>query len=200
MNVKLQYDMDFMAGVWYANQLQMNQYAISMNLLTQTSDSAATNIAMDRLKYFVQFHMQNTVFINQQYLEVAEMLKTLGVNITTLPDEPVDQIIGIMLYCKLNAIMENRMIISTLDISSTLGDSVWYRHEDNDALGPFVLDGWWNRPSVQHDTVDLEPATEKVVKVTTQGWHEMGLEWEEDGSSEPDKNSIVYVDFSRRED
>jgi hypothetical protein len=198
MNVRLQYDMDFMAGIWYENQLQMNQYSISMNLVTQTTNASATNIAMDRLKYFVQIYMQNTVFINQDRLEVAEMLKTMGINITTLPGEPVDQLIGIMLYCKLNSIMEGRMIVTSLDLSSVLGDSVWYRHDDEDALGPFVNDDWWNRASTQHDIVDLEPATEKVVKVTTQGWHEIGLEWE-DETTVPVNNSIVYVDFSQRE-
>ena len=71
MNVKLQYDLDFMAGIWYEGQMQMNHYSLSMNLLTQTMDSAATNVAMDRLKYFVLTHMQNTVFISQEHIEVA---------------------------------------------------------------------------------------------------------------------------------
>jgi hypothetical protein len=35
----------------------------------------------------------------------------MGINVTTLPEEPVDQIIGMMLYYKLNAIMEGRMIV-----------------------------------------------------------------------------------------
>ena len=198
MNVRLQYDMDFMAGIWYENQLQMNQYSISMNLVTQTVNASATNIAMDRLKYFVQVYMQNTVFINQESLHVAEMLKTLGINVTTLPGEPVDQLIGIMLYCKLNAIMEGRMIVTSLDTSSVLGDSVWYRHDDEDVLGPFVSENWWSRSSTQHDTVDLSPVTEKVVKVTTQGWHEIGLEWDDEPVGNAN-NTIVYVDFSQRE-
>lgn len=190
--------MDFMAGIWYNNQLQMNHYSLSMSLLTQSTNAADTNVAMDRLKYFVLAHMQNTVFIDQQHLEIAELFKTLGVNVTTLPGEPVDQLVGIMLYCKLNAVMENRMIITALDINSVLGDSVWYRHDDEDALGPFAQDGWWNRASIQHDIVDLEPVSDKVVKVTTQGWHDVGLEWS-DESEPPTSNSIVYVNFGRNE-
>jgi hypothetical protein len=198
MNVKLQYDLDFMAGIWYEGQMQMNHYSLSMNLLTQTMDSAATNVAMDRLKYFVLTHMQNTVFISQEHIEVAELLKSLGVNVTTLPGEPVDQLIGIMLYCKLNAIMEDRMTVTALDVSSVLGDSVWYRHDEEDALGPFAQDGWWNRATTQHDVVDLEPMDHNVVKVTTQGWHEMGLEWA-DAPTGPVNNTIVYVNFNRNE-
>lgn len=198
MNVKLQYDMDFMAGIWYNHQLQMNHYSLSISLLTQTTDAAATNIAMDRLRYFVLAQMQNTVFIDQQHLEIAELMKSLGINVTTLPGEPVDQLVGIMLYCKLNAIMENRMTVTALDINSVLGDSVWYRHDDEDSLGPFAQDGWWSRASTQHDTVDLEPASDKVLKVTTQGWHDAGLEWDETSDSDS-ANTIVYVNFGRHE-
>jgi predicted Fe-Mo cluster-binding NifX family protein len=199
MNVRLQYPTTFTAGIFYAGELRMNNYRVNLHLTTGNAVGDEHNVALDRVKYFLHNQITSSVFVNRDNLSGCQALTSAGIRVTTVPEEPVDQVIGIMLYCKLNAIMENRMIISALDISSTLGDSVWYQHEDNDALGPFAADNWWNRPSVQHDTVDLEPATEKVVKVTTQGWHEMGLEWEEDGSSELNKDSIVYVDFSRRE-
>ena len=48
MNVRLQYDLDFLAGVYYEDQLQMNRYTVSLNLLTKTKDSVSTNIALDR--------------------------------------------------------------------------------------------------------------------------------------------------------
>jgi len=198
MNIKLQYEMDFLAGIWYNDQLQMNHYSLHMSLLTGTTDSKSTNVAMDRLKYFVLAEMQNTVFINQAHQGVAEMMKSLGINITTLPGEPVDQLVGMMLYCKLNSIMENRMTVSALDINSVLGDSVWYRHDEEDSLGPFAYDGWWNSATTQHDTVDLEPVSDNVVKVTTQGWHDQGLEWDE-VSQAPPTNTIVYVNFGRND-
>ena len=53
MNVRLQYDLDFLSGVHYNNQLQMNHYSVSINLLTKTKDSVSTNIALDRIKLFV---------------------------------------------------------------------------------------------------------------------------------------------------
>lgn len=179
MNVRLQYEVDFLAGIYYDSKLQMNSYSVSMNLLTRTNDPIATNIAMDRVKYFVHGLLDSTVFINQAYMEKAEMLSLLGVNVTTLPEEPVDQIIGMMLYYKLNAIMEGRMEITALDISSTLGDSVWYQHDEEDSPGPFIANGWWHNSGLQHETVELEPVEDKVVKVVNKGWHELGLEWDE---------------------
>jgi len=53
MNVRLQYDLEFLAGIYYEDQLQINSYDVSMNLVTKTKDSASTNIAMERLKAFI---------------------------------------------------------------------------------------------------------------------------------------------------
>ena len=200
MNVRLQYDLDFLAGIYYDDRLQMNSYSVSMSLLTKTTDAVNTNIAMDRLKIFMHGELANTVFINQDARERAEMLQIMGINITTLPEEPVDQIIGMMLYYKLNAIMEGRMSVTRLDLSSVLGDSVWYQHdEEEDSPGPFRVEGWWHAPTVQHDTVIVGDAGDNVVKVVPNAWIEYGLTWPED-AAEPTANTVVFANFSKNED
>lgn len=198
MNVRLQYDVEFLAGVYYEGSLKMNSYSVSMNLLTTSIDPVVTNVAMDRLKYFVFGELDSTVFIKQDYKEQAEMLALLGVNVTTLPEEPVDQIIGMMLYYKLNAIMEGNMTVTALDISSVLGDSVWYQHDEEDSAGPFSEDGWWHKPGLRHEQVDLEPTEAKVVKVVGKGWHELGLDWPEPDTP-PASNVVVFGNFGRNE-
>jgi hypothetical protein len=198
MNVRLQYDLDFLAGVYYDNQLQMNRYSVSMNLLTKTKDSASTNIALDRVKLFVASAMESTVFINQNNQEQAEFMQMIGINVTTLPEEPVDQIVGMMLYYKLNAIMEGRMEIVNLDISSALGDLVWYQHDEEDMAGPFAEHGWWHESNMKHDTVEPETVSDNVVKVTATGWHEMNLDWPENTFTATEAK-ILYAKFPRNE-
>jgi hypothetical protein len=198
MNVRLQYDVEFLAGIYYDDRLQINKYDVSMNLLTKTKDAASTNIAMERLKAFVFEELNSTVFINQSNMERAEFLQMTGVNITTLPEEPVDQIVGMMLYYKLNAIMEDRMVITGLDISSALGDGVWYQHDEEDSAGPFAKDGWWHESSTQHETVELQAVPDNVVKVISTGWHEMGLDWPENISSAI-KAKVLYANFPKNE-
>ena len=194
MNVRLQYDLEFLAGIYYEDQLQMNRYTVSLNLLTKTKDSVSTNIALDRAKAFVHGALESTVFINQNNQERAEFMQMMGISVTTLPEEPVDQIIGMMLYYKLNAVMEERMVVTSLDISSVLGDSVWYQHDSEDMAGPFAEDGWWHRASMQHETVEREPAPGNVVKVISTGWHELNLEWPENSTSASD-NTVVFAKF-----
>ena len=197
MNVRLQYDLEFLAGIYYQDSLQINSYDVSINMLTKTKDPASTNIAMDRVKAFVYGMLENTVFINQANMERAEFLQMIGCNVTTLPEEPVDQIIGMMLYYKLNAIMEDRMVITNLDISSKLGDGVWYQHDEEDVAGPFSPEGWWHKSSTQHDTIETEEVDDNVVKVISTGWYEMDLEWPENAAP-PTANTVVYANFPKK--
>ena len=158
--------------------------------------SKATNVAVDRIKAFVYGELANTVFFGPADSEVIEMFSMLGINVTTLPEEPIDQIIGIMLYCKLNAIMEGRMLLTELDIQSHLGDSVWYLHNEDDAIGPFSQDGWWHEANCKHHNI-TEPPDDNVVKVVSSGWSEYNLDWPD---IQPQAgNTIVVADFQRNE-
>ena len=198
MNVRLQYGLEFLAGIYFDGTLQMNSYEVNIGLLTKTTDSFSTNIALDRIKAFVHGELANTVFISHANQERAEMFAMMGINVTTLPEEPVDQIVGMMLYHKFNAIMEGRMIVTQLDIASSLGDNVWYLHDEEDASGPFAGAGWWNEPTVQHDAIELAPVEDNVVKVKPSAWIEYGLLWPEDKVPVAN-NSVVYGRFNKNE-
>ena len=201
MNVRLMYNFDFLAGIYYQDQLQINRYTAHVTLLTQTEDTSSSNVAMDRVKNFVHGELFSTVFFGPQDHDKAEMFHVMGVNVTTLPEEPVDQIIGMMLYFKLNAIMEDRMTITSLDISSTLGDSVWYSLDGDDNMAPFENaseSAWWYSSSTQHHDLDNESVPDNVVRVMPSDWHEYGLQWPEE-CAEPTNNTVIYPNFQRNE-
>lgn len=200
MNVRLQCDLEFLAGIYYEDQLQINRYSICINLLTKTVDTANTNIAMDRVKTFVYGELENTVFINAANPERSELFHMMGVNITMVPEAPVDQIIGMMLYYKLNAIMEGRMVITQLDISSHLGDGVWYQHDDEDPVGPFAAEGWWHDNSLKHNTLVDTETEPNVVKVLPNAWVEYGLMWpgEHLETASTAGNTVVFGNFPKQ--
>lgn len=187
MNIKLQVNLDFPAGIYLDDQLRINRYAITVQLCTATADHAHINIAMDRLKMFVYSELADTVFINQADAERAQVLDLVGINMTTLPEEPIDQIVGLMLYCKLNAVMENRMLVEQLSISSLLGDDVTYLHDMEDAVGPFESDGWWNLSDTSHSSFEISETQENVVKVPATGWSKYNLNWADPVESKPGK-------------
>ena len=89
------------------------------------------------------------------------------------------------------------MLITKLDIQSYLGDSVWYQHDEDDAIGPFREDGWWHKPTCQHNDIESEVDSDKVVRVATTGWTEYRLDWPE--AQENAGNTVVFANFQRNE-
>jgi hypothetical protein len=142
---------------------------------------------MERLKMFVYSELADTVFVNQVDVDRVQIMDLLGLNTTTLPEEPIDQIVGLMLYCKLNAVMEGRMIVEQLNISSLLGDDVTYLHDMEDAVGPFQAEGWWNLSDTSHNSFDNIETEQNVVMVPTTGWGKYNLNWADLSESKPGK-------------
>lgn len=200
MNVRLQYTTGFTAGIFYANELRMNNYHIRLSLTTITEDGNDHNVALDRVKYFIHNQLAHSVFINGTDSEHCQSLSAAGVRITNLPDEPVDQIVGIMLYCKLNAVMEDRMVITEIEFSSDLGDNVVYLHNSEEAQGPFVDTGWWNESDTSHCDISIDQS--KVVTINQgDSWRGAGLNWSDETVTTVfnSDNKVLFADFAKDE-
>lgn len=196
MNQSLQYGIDFAGAIWYNGALQINTYSVNLQLITASERPVIVGVALERIKAFVMGELANVLFINHDHDTVAEMFDALGANVCTLPDEPHDLTIAMMLFCKLTAIVENNLVVSQLDVSSSLGDEVWYQIGKDDPLGPFAQDGWWHKPNCQKHSLCTNTDA-NVVKVQTSGWQDYELEWPEipNGSA----TTIVKPDFHRHD-
>jgi len=197
MNVRLYYETVFLAGVYFDDQLQMNSYNVGINLITRTLDSANSNIALERVKTFID-GLNSTVFINSCWPDHEEIMSQMGIDVTTLPEEPVDQIVGMMLYYKLNAVMEGRMEITQLELSSSLGDNVCYLHDEEDPIGPFHQTGWWHDATAIRTKNSPTDTKTNIVKIKHKNWREFGLEWPKTESKDA-ANTVVYANFTKNE-
>jgi hypothetical protein len=201
MNVRLRYSTVFTAGIFYDGQMRMNNYQVKLHLVTNSEEGDDHNIALDRVKYFLHNQLNSTVFINSAETDQCRAFATAGVKLTTLPEDPLDQVIGIMLYCKLNAILESRMIINEIEICSELGENIVYLHNEQDAQGPFADVGWWTEPDAVHCDLTLVN-NEKTVALhhVGAGWRELGLNWDESIIINVNNdNKVVFADFAKDE-
>ena len=197
MNVRLQYTMNFTAGVHYHEQMIMNNYMLKVFMITNTTVAENTTIAFERLKYFIA-ELDSTVFVNSEEQLACQQYVNAGIKITTLPVDPVDQIIGVMLFHKLNAIMEDRIIMVETELSSVLGDSMVYIHSENETAENLVIPEWWMTPDLVHCDTDLID-NDKVLAIHQAGaWRELDLGWIDAVQSDQTGN-IVFADFKRDE-
>ena len=196
MNVRIEYPAEFIAGVYWDSVVLFNVYTVKCEMVTGTKDNIEQNIALERLKYILFHQMQNSVFIDSRDRTQIKRLEAAGIRAIPVPQQPVDQIIGMMLYSKLDAVMEGRIIMHQLKLSSDLGENVVYSQNEHETLGPFHERGWWNSPDPACSDSKINA---KVVSINNApGWQHLDLHWSM--SQEDHKNNSTVVAFRKDEE
>lgn len=195
MNVRLKHNMSFTAGVYYGGEMRMNHYTLTLYMTTNSTDAVSHNVAFERIKYFVYNQLDSTIFINREHDDKCQQFMTAGITVTTMPGEPVDQLIGLMLYYKLNAIMEDRIVVDETEVSSMLGENMIYLHDNNEHTDIPVVPDWWTSSEPTHsDYVTL--AADKILTMRTgSAWRELDLAWPEPAVAQDNGNIVVFADF-----
>jgi hypothetical protein len=195
MNVRIRHSMTFTAGIYYAGETCMNNYVLTLSMITHSTEAASHNVAFERLKYFVYNCLDSTIFINQEHEDQCARLANAGLSVTTLPGDPVDQLIGLMLYYKLNAIMEDRIIVEETEISSSLGENMVYLHSENEITDIGIVPDWWATADTAHNDLVLI-GTDKIVSMHGNTvWRELDLTWPESATVAETGNVVVFRDF-----
>jgi len=184
------------AGTHFNGRMIMNRYDFTVHMVTNTMDPDEHTVAFDRLKYFMQA-MDSTVFINIDEQEACQKYIAAGVNITTMPGEPVDQLVGIMLYNKLNAIMEDRIIVYETELSSLVGDDMVYIHSAEEVTDGLVIPDWWTSPNLIHCDSDILNNQNVVPIHKVDTWRDLMLSWPTDEETPAGGNTIVFADFGK---
>ena len=201
MNVHLRQCREFLAAVWNAtdsgHSLQLNHYQLDMRFVTRTKDQHEINVAVSRVLYFIDQELSDTVFVHDELMDVAGMLHVMGINVTTVPHEPVDQIIGMMLFAKFQAMMEGRVDMVSLEISSDRGQGVGYLHHHDEELGPIAASGWWNQADTGHRLIDdFNDHQLPPLDIQPDCWRDLDLQW----PVTPDQSKIVFANFRKNDD
>ena len=198
MNVRLKHDLQFTAGIYHDNNLIMNNYTLRLWMTTNSENSVDQTIAFERIKYFIYTEIDNTIFINSNQKAQCTLFSKAGLDITTMPSDPVDQLIGIMLYYKLNAIAEERMIIMETEISSTYGANMTYLHSDFENTTGYKQPDWWTTPDLTHSDFVMSNKSEKVLSIpTSTDWRELDLAWSDEPDTGSEGNVVVFADFKQ---
>jgi hypothetical protein len=175
----------------------MNNYALRVSMATVSEEPDDQTTAFERLKYFIYTCMESTIFIDVAETEQCNRYVQAGLRITTTPGAPVDQLIGIMLYHKLNAVMENRMIVFETELSSAVGEYMVYLHSEEEHTIGYVQPEWWDTADLTHNEVAPANSDNVVAIPQATAWRELDLEWTDDIASDESGNVVVFADFKK---
>lgn len=196
MNVRIKSSYYFRSGVHLDNRYFIASYCVNLLMITKNKDTHRQNIALRRIAHMCDNEFDSTVFINVDQTKQIKAYQAAGMNVTTLPEDPVDQVIGIMLYHKLNAVAENAIHVHDVQISSDLGGDIVYCHNSNEISQPLSEPGWWHEPT----TVHVHKLKNKEVIVDfASNWSSLGLDWEPRIAKPSTENKVVFGAFKRDE-
>ena len=109
----------------------------------ETESIREQNVAMERIKYFLNECLENSIFVQDNEHKVIEKYNSCGFKVCTVPEEPYDQIIALLLLVKLNSITEGRLIVTDMTLGSRISDDVKFICDIDNPKGPFDTPGWW---------------------------------------------------------
>jgi hypothetical protein len=195
LTTRIERDFSFQAGVYFQEEFLMNVYTISLYMDVETESIREQNVAMERIKYFLNDCLENSIFVQDTEHKIIEKYNSCGFKVCTVPEEPYDQIITILLLTKLNSITEGRLVITDITLGSRISDQVKFSYDIESPRGPLEVAGWWtdNGTSIS-DPVKKSVRKDKIVKLfKTQStdWAEYNLIWKE---KDPKiKSEIVFT-------
>ena len=165
MNIRLAKDFNLLASVYWNGEVLSNYYSISLGMLTNSESNDEQNIAFGRVDSYIGDILQSGIFISHTDKEQIHQLQNSKIKTVILPEQPFDQSVAIMLFCKLNAICEDKLLITDVTVTSSLSDSVRYMIDAEDSFGPFNEDGWWHESSPDWFDHTTEQAKAKIIKM-----------------------------------
>jgi|GEM_PF-6686473 len=198
MNVRIQYPTVFNAGIYYENEMIMNTYRVNIFMMTNSPDGEISNIALNRIKYFINTEIDSSIFISEEDVEQSQKYVDAGLKITTMPDAAIDQLVCLMLFYKLTAITEGKIYIGEIELSSDIGEDIIYSHGDIEDIGDTKVPDWWKTADLAHCDSELIN-TDKIVTVhQSRVWRELDLSWPDTVNSTD--TTVVFADFKKLDD
>jgi len=212
---RLKTQFDFMAGMYFNGALHFNKYSLMIDFYTLGDIPQDHSIGVERLSYFIYDVAARAIFIHEDDLANTKLFAKAGIPVLTVPGPgPLDPVVLATLVTKMNAILEETLVISDAELTSVVGDLmtyVWDSADDDDEIHGIVNDTdeakWWAtsapRFASYHTGADVDEIEEaKPFPVT---WKMLDLLWTEDEDDADDdepvskkktKGKIIKADFT----
>jgi hypothetical protein len=198
MNYRISKTWGVLANVVWQDRVLCNDYRIRVDWITATDDAYEQNVAYDRIKYWLFDVMEHSVMIPQDHALISAFRAT-GQRVITLPGDPIDAVIAMMLITKLSAITEQRMELTEIAVSSEQGGHVQHLHSTDEDPMMFAEPGWWQDPGPVWNTIKPRRGNKIVNLDRMPEWSELDLAWETTADIKKD-GSVVFAEFKKNAD
>lgn len=189
---------DFRSIIIVGDELFHNDYEITCHITPIVSDLEEQNIYFDRLKSLFELIFANTV-ISWRNEPLFEVLRDHSSNrFIELPKPPYDQVMAAVCFTKANAVLEGKILVTKLEMSSFQGDGITYTIEkEGSELDLLDVDNWFSSKYnkfdpwwLRGDTATYDEELEKGIYTGHFNWNKKTVEKEIDKKEQ--KNAKIF--------
>ena len=129
-----------------------NEYNLNISLTPHTADLKEQTDYFERLKNLFEMVFANTITTWRDEKLYHTLKKSSNNRFVELPKPPYDQIMAAVCFCKANAILDSKITINFIELSSWQGDGITYT-VDKDSKELILLDapGWFSDKYTKFD-------------------------------------------------
>jgi hypothetical protein len=177
----LSYKVKWNSVIALEDYINPNKYTVKIHFDIVTDSGNEQNVAFELCEVFIKAILDNAILISLDNPLLPILKKKTKQRIVTLPTEPLDLVVAAMLYFKLNAITEERLIITQVDLKSDQGEDIWIHFDQDFAADSSLYQieifeklnemPWWTRSDVSHS--DWFEENKKEIK-----FHKHSAEWD----------------------
>ena len=171
---------EFKSIIIVDNELFHNIYKVKIGIRPVTDDLEEQSQYFDRLKFLYTYIVANTVITGRD----EDLYKILAVETNNrfieLPRPPYDQIMAAVLFAKSNAILEGKIIVDSLELSSYQGDGISYTvTKEGSEIELLDVDKWFSTKYNKFDPWWLRPDTATYDKELAKGIYTGHFSWQD---------------------
>ena len=176
---KFSWNTKFKSIIVVDNELFNNEYQIKLHITPVTVNLQEQGDYFERLKMLFENVFANTIIASRDEKLYQVLEKETNNRFVQLPRQPYDQLMAAVCFTKSNAILQGKIIINELELSSYQGDGITYsivkegpeiQLLDVDNWFPTKynsFDPWWLRS----DTATYDKILDKGIYTGHYRWH-----------------------------
>ena len=120
-------------------ELFANEYKLNISLTPHTASLKEQTDYFERLKNLFEQVFANTITTWRDEPLYHTLKKSTTNRFIELPKPPYDQIMAAVCFCKANSILDSKIVINNIELSSWQGDGITYK-VDKDSKELILLD------------------------------------------------------------
>jgi len=179
MSTRIKKDFTFQAALHFEDRFIINLFELNIEMLVETDDEREQNIAVERLAYLLGGQIEDCIFVCEREKDAIAKYNAAGMKVCLLPEDPYDQIIGLVLLNKFNAVMEGRIVVTELEIGSKLSNLIKFIISSEEAEAEYPGKYWWNDSGCGFQSKSKKAKDKIVPLFSNDDWAEFDLTWKE---------------------